>query len=50
MSPDGRHLICCCLAGQITVYRVNEDGTLTDTGYKAFSKGSGGVSFYDPNR
>ena len=50
MSPDGRFLICCCLAGQITVYRVNEDGTLTDTGHRGFSKGSGSISFYDPHR
>lgn len=49
MTPDGKFLICCCLAGQITVFRVNADGTLTDTGCSAFSKGSGGVSFYDPN-
>lgn len=50
MSPDGKFLICCCLAGQIRVYRVNEDGTLSDTGHQGFSKGSGGVSFYDPDR
>ena len=48
MSPGGKFLICCCLAGQITVYRVNDDGTLSDTGHRAFAKGSGGVSFYDP--
>lgn len=50
MSPDGKFLICCALAGQITVYHVNEDGTLTDTGHRGFSRGSGGVSFYDPNK
>ena len=50
MSPDGKFLICCCLAGQITVYRVNSDGTLTDTGHRGFSRGSGGVSFFDPNK
>lgn len=50
MSPDGKFLICCCLAGQIIVYRVNPDGTLTDTGHRGFSQGSGGVSFYDPGR
>lgn len=49
MSPDGKFLICCCLAGQITVYRVGEDGTLTDTGASGFSKGSGYVSFFDPH-
>ncbi len=48
MSPDGKFLICCCLAGQITVYRLNDDGTLTDTGFHGFSKGSGFVSFFDP--
>lgn len=50
MTPDGKYLICCCLAGQITVYRVENDGTLTDIGSKAFCRGSGGVSFYDPNK
>lgn len=50
MSPDGKFLICCCLAGQITVYRINSDGTLTDTGHRGFSRGSGGVSFFDPNK
>lgn len=47
-SPDGRYLICCCLEGQIIVYRVGVDGRLTDTGHHAFTKGAGGVSFFDP--
>ena len=46
LSPDGRFLINCCLAGQITVFAVAEDGTLSDTGHRAFVKGSGYVSFY----
>ena len=50
LSPDGRFLICCCLAGQIIVYRINEDGTLTDTGHHGFIKGAGGVSFFDPHK
>lgn len=49
LSPDGRFLICCCLEGQIIVYRIEEDGTLTDTGHHGFCKGSGGVSFFDPH-
>ena len=49
LSPDGRFLINCCLGGQITVYRLGEDGMLTDTGHRGFAKGSGCVSFYDPN-
>lgn len=48
-SPDGKFLICCCLAGQILVYRVGEDGILADTGYHGFTKGSGGVCFFDPH-
>lgn len=50
MSPDGKFLINCCLAGQITVYRVGEDGMLSDTGHRGFSKGAGGVSFFDPHK
>lgn len=49
LSPDGRFLICCCLSGQILVYRVEADGTLTDTGHRAFSKGAGFASFFDPH-
>jgi len=48
-SPDGRFLICCALAGQISVYRRNPDGTLTDTGHRAFAKGAGCASFYRPS-
>lgn len=49
LSPDGKFLVCCCLGGQISVYRRNSDGTLTDTGHRGFAKGSGYVSFFDPN-
>lgn len=48
MSPDGRFLINCCLAGTISVYRVNADGTLTDTGNRAHLQGSAYISFYQP--
>lgn len=48
-SPDGKYLVCCCLGGEITVYRIGEDGLLADTGHHGFTKGSGGVSFFDPN-
>ena len=50
MAPGGRFLINCCLGGQIIVYRVGEDGALTDTGHHGFTKGSGYVSFFDPNK
>lgn len=50
LSPDGRFLINCCLAGQILVYRREADGTLTDTGHRGFTKGSGWASFFDPQR
>ena len=49
LSPDGRFLICCCLGGQIMVYRVGDDGILSDTGHYGFTKGAGGVSFFDPH-
>ena len=45
LSPDGRFLINCCLAGQISVFSVEVDGTLTDTGHRAFLQGSGYVTF-----
>ena len=48
-SPHGRFLVCCCLEGQIIVYKVEQDGRLTDTGHHGFTKGAGGVSFFDPN-
>lgn len=46
MSPDGKFLINCCLGGEITVYRVEGDGTLTNTGHQAFARGAGYVSFF----
>ena len=46
VSPDGKFLINCCLGGEITVYRVEEDGSLTDTGHHAFARGAGYVSFF----
>lgn len=45
MSPDGRFLISTCLGGQITVYEVLPDGTLTDTGCHRQCRGAGYVSF-----
>lgn len=47
LSPDGKFLIHCCLAGQISVFAIGEDGKLTDTGHRAFAKGSGYVSFME---
>ena len=46
MSPDGKFLINCCLGGEITVYRVEQDGTLTDTGHGATLKGASYASFF----
>ncbi len=45
-SPDGRFLICNCLGGEISVYRIGEDGSLTDTGHRAFVRGAAYGSFY----
>ncbi len=45
-SPDGKFLICNCLGGDITVFRIGEDGSLTDTGHHAFIQGAAYVSFY----
>lgn len=46
MSPNGKFLINNCLGGEITVYRINADGSLTDTGHHAFIRGAGYVSFF----
>ena len=45
-SPDGKFLINNCLGGEITVYAINADGSLTDTGHRAFIRGAGYTSFY----
>lgn len=45
ISPDGKFLINNCLGGEITVYRIGQDGGLTDTGHHAFVRGAGYVSF-----
>lgn len=45
-SPDGRFLINNCLGGEITVYAINGDGSLTDTGNETFIRGAGYVSFF----
>lgn len=50
LSPDGKFLINCCLGGEIIVYQVSPDGTLTDSGHHGFCKGSGFVSFFDPHK
>lgn len=50
LSPDGRFLLTACLVGgEIAVYKVNEDGTLTFTGHKANMKGCAYFSFFNPN-
>lgn len=46
MSPDGKFLINCCLGGQITVWRVEKNGTLADTGHGGYLKGASYVSFF----
>ena len=49
MSPDGRFLINCCLAGTISVYQVGSDGILTDTGHRAELQGAAYISFFRPD-
>lgn len=49
LSPDGHFPVCFFLADDITVYRVDSDGLLTDSGHHGFAKGAGGVRFFDPN-
>lgn len=48
MSPDGRFLITTSLQGVMAVYAVGPDGTLTDTGHRAWAQGGGFISFYRP--
>lgn len=46
VSPDGKFLINNCLGGEITVYHINADGSLTDTGNHTFVRGAGYCSFF----
>lgn len=47
MTPDGRFVLTSCLvSGDIAVYRVQEDGTLSRTTGKAVQKGASYLSFY----
>lgn len=46
VSPGGKFLINNCLGGEITVCRINDDGSLTDTGHHAFVRGAGYCSFF----
>lgn len=48
LSPDGRFLITACISGEISVYAVNADGTLSPTPHGAFLSGSAYITFYDP--
>ena len=48
MSPGGRFLITTSLQGVIAVYAVGPDGTLADTGHRAWAQGGGFISFYRP--
>lgn len=45
-SPDGKYLINNCLGGEITVYAISDNGSLTDTGHHAFIPGAGYASFF----
>lgn len=46
VSPDGKFLLNNCLGGDITVYAINADGSLSDTSHHAFIRGAGYISFY----
>ncbi len=49
LTPDGDFLLAGCLvSGDITVFRVKEDGTLDGTGGTAVQKGVSYFSFYQP--
>jgi len=48
LSPDGRFLITACLSGEIAVYEVLQDGTLSPTPHSAFLKGSAYITFDHP--
>ncbi|MCD8142896.1 MAG: lactonase family protein [Clostridiales bacterium] len=49
LTPDGDFLLAGCLvSGDITVFRVKEDGTLDETGGTAVQKGVSYFSFYQP--
>ena len=50
LSPDGRFLITTCLAGEIAVYQVGEDGLLTRTEHSAHLRGSAYITFFDPHK
>lgn len=48
-SPDHRHLVTACLSsGDIASFTVNEDGTLTPTGYGSNQSAANCVAFYKP--
>jgi len=48
LSPDGHFLITTCLGGEIAVYKVGEDGLLTQTEHTAFLQGSAYITFFNP--
>ena len=48
LSPDGHFLITTCLGGEIAVYKVGEDGLLTQTEHTAFLRGSAYITFFNP--
>lgn len=49
LSPDGRFLIVSCLDedGAVLSFRVQDDGTLTPTGFRASVPGGSYITFYE---
>lgn len=50
LSPDGRYLITTCLTGEIAVYAVGEDGSLSATEHRGNLMGSAYITFFDPHK
>lgn len=49
LSPDGRFLIVSCLDedGAVLSFRVQDDGTLAPTGFRASVPGGSYITFYE---
>ena len=46
-SPDGKYLIVTCLkGGKIIVLKINDDGTLSETGYEYDQKSCADAEFW----
>lgn len=46
ISPDGNYLIATFFIGnEARIYKISEDGTLSDTGYSCIQEGAAGIAF-----